>query len=1200
MKHWKETAEILGRVVQLAEAGQRAAVAAPGRKVTGTATVFVLAAAVTLGPLFAQPRSSGGPTAAPGKRRPDRVTLLATNPAVFLENVGQFDSRVRFRAHGVHGSVDFAPDAIWLQFLASPVAAADDRSEATADDEPLSRLSVRLGFLGANPRPRMEGFSRLETRVSFLLGSDPSRWHPNVPAWSGVRYADLYPGVDLEVHGRDGGWAWRLLVRRPESLAAVRLSVDGADRLALESGQLRIGTSLGEFSLPLLEIAGQELAFPLVAGPTRIEGKVVEAPFSGSLLTSTFAAASGLRPIHFSVLLGGDLGERANGVSIDHASKAVYVTGRTESLTWVEESPGAIIPGFHGGANDVFVTKRNPDGSIAYVTYLGGSGDDQGFDIAVDSATGEVYVTGRTNSPDDFQTPGGAFQRSGGDYDAFLIRLAASGDAIRYGTYLGGASVDYGYAVALGSSDRVYLTGVTASDGFPRKAQRLQPLLDDTFEGGHEAFLVQFDTTRTGADSLVYSTFLGGRFADQGHDLELDPLGIRLFLVGQTLSDDLPQALAVRRSAEGYSMRHSGAWDVFLIALDPSNFSLWYFTYLGGARDDCEVTGDFRECRVAAVSHREVYVSGTTASSGAPGSPEAFPTTRRAYGRQHRGGTAFGTDVFLAKIDPWANGRRSLVYSTLLGGTGDDFGFGLAVGAKEEPYVVGRTQSCDFPTSGLAFRSFFQGTDEGFLARFNASGSFLLYSTLLGGSDVDRIISVALDEPTAYVAGSTQSADFPSSGRTRTLLGSSDGFLASLDAPFGSGPTFRLDPRSESHLFWPFRASTYESPCVMDDNAQQCALRFVCWGIQLGSVCHVAEDAHAQDWRMYNFGEPEGAQVCQTAGQPFLSPVDGKVLFAGPAPLAGYGNQITIQVHDFGAPTNAAIRIAHFQDNSLAVSTGDIVSRGDVLARVGNTGPNAGPVHHAHIALYKDLEEIHRTRLKTGGTLYGTFSCDGVTPATENAAPFVLDAVRSAAVVEYLFESECDFGRGLVGNSGLIQDALRGRISRPDLASPVPRAGGMALKLDGDFAYVEIENSATLTGSDLGIEAFVWRESNDDEDPIISRGGQWALTFLTDGNGKLVFSAGLPGNRVATAEYPLPDDYLQKWNHVAVTFSPSGGIQLYWNGEKAGDPVRAPGLAWRTDEPILIGSAGPNRSLFHGGIDSVRIWGLRLPICQDC
>jgi uncharacterized repeat protein (TIGR01451 family) len=386
------------------------------------------------------------------------------------------------------------------------------------------------------------------------------------------------------------------------------------------------------------------------------------------------------------------------------------------------------------------------DPSLAYSTYLGASSFDQARSIAVD-ASGSAYATGLTDSTD-FPTTVGAFQtsRAGGD-DVFVTKLDPSGATLAYSTYLGGSSLDQPTSIAVDASGSAYVTGVTNSSNFPTTLSAY-----DTSLAGDDAFVAKLDAS---GSTLAYSTYLGGSASDDGGAIAVDAAG-NAYVGGLTLSADFPTAVGA------YDRSLDGLIDGFVAKLDSSGSTLAYSTYLGGSSNEF-VAG------VAVDTAGSAYVSGTTPSSD-------FPTTTGAYDTS-LGGPG---DAFAAKLDPSGS---TLAYSTFLGGSDGDGAPAIAVDGSGSAYLAGTTLSTDLPTIS-AFQPDLAGDSDVFVAKLDASGSSLAYSTYLGGSLGDSGQGIAVDAAgSAYVTGVTDSSDFWTLGAFQASLGGPrDAFAAKLDA----------------------------------------------------------------------------------------------------------------------------------------------------------------------------------------------------------------------------------------------------------------------------------------------------------------------------------------------------------------------------------------------------------------------------------
>jgi hypothetical protein len=400
----------------------------------------------------------------------------------------------------------------------------------------------------------------LETHVSYFIGADPEKWRADVPVWGGVRYHELYPGVDLVVgaapapdDGRPQGspLQWRL---EGADLGAVRLRVEGADAAAVEKDALRLSTALGDFAVPLLQAAGSsDLATVQPQGPQAFE---VAAPFAS--VRPNPQSAIGNRQsdgLPYATFLGGRGWDHGQGIAVDGAGQA-YVTGATGSADF----PASLDPGYdtsyNGGSLDAFVVKLDAAGSgLLYATFLGGSSYETGNGIAVDGA-GEAYVTGWTASADFPATLGPGYDTSlSGGGDAFVVKLDAAGSGLRYATFLGGWDSDKGFGIAVDGAGQAYVTGLTRSADFPASRG---PGYDTSFNGDRDAFVVKLDTA--GA-SLRYATFLGGNGEDWGTGIAVDGAG-QVYVTGLTWSAGFPASLG-----PGYDTSLSGGGDAFVVKL---------------------------------------------------------------------------------------------------------------------------------------------------------------------------------------------------------------------------------------------------------------------------------------------------------------------------------------------------------------------------------------------------------------------------------------------------------------------------------------------------------------------------------------------------------------------------------------------------------------------------------------------------------
>jgi len=348
----------------------------------------------------------------------------------------------------------------------------------------------------------------------------------------------------------------------------------------------------------------------------------------------------------------------------------------------------------------------------------------------------------------------------------FLIGLYSDplpAQDLEYSTYLGGSGWDRGYGAAVDSFDCVYLAGVTLSENFPT-FDPSQAAYAGGGPGGGDVFVSKFSSN---GETLVYSTYLGGSNSDYGWGLAIDGLGCA-YIGGKTQSVNFP----TRDPYQASKTATGGITDAFLAKLDSSGSALIYSTYLGGSRS--EMGGGEGNCGVAVDSEDSAYLTGSTVSNDFP--------TRNAYQGARSGIKA---EVFVSKF---SSSGSSLVYSTYLGGTVRDEGWAIAVDTDLRAYVTGLTCSPDFPTRN-PYQDKFQGPEDYpdvFVSLFSSSGSSLVYSTYLGGSnglsEAGDGIAVGSDR-SAYITGYTASNDFPTLNPYQsTSGGSEDVFISRLSS----------------------------------------------------------------------------------------------------------------------------------------------------------------------------------------------------------------------------------------------------------------------------------------------------------------------------------------------------------------------------------------------------------------------------------
>jgi len=395
----------------------------------------------------------------------------------------------------------------------------------------------------------------------------------------------------------------------------------------------------------------------------------------------------------------------------------------------------------------------NPS-DLLYATFLGGTGDECGYGIAVDGS-GQAYVTGDTSSADFPAASGPGYDTSyNGGYDAFVVKLNSNGTALTYATFLGGSGYDDGRGIAVDGSGQAYATGVTASTDFPAANG---PGYDTAHNGGGgDAYVVKLSASGT---ALTYATFLGGSGADQGFGIAVDSSG-QAYVTGGTTSVDFPAA-----SGPGYDTSLSGEADAFVVKLSASGTALTYATFLGGSGTD-------RGYSIAVDGSGQAYVTGDTASADFPAaSGPGYDTTYNGY-----------ADAFAVKLN--ASGT-ALTYATFLGGSSSsEQGWSIAVDGTGQAYVTGWTASVDFPAaSGPGYdTSYNGGYYDAYVVKLATAGPTYSISGRVTGQNGNGIsevtVSAGVGGSAATDGGGYYTIMIPRAG-TYTLTPSKSGYTFS-------------------------------------------------------------------------------------------------------------------------------------------------------------------------------------------------------------------------------------------------------------------------------------------------------------------------------------------------------------------------------------------------------------------------------------
>ncbi|MFL6208692.1 MAG: carboxypeptidase regulatory-like domain-containing protein [Pyrinomonadaceae bacterium] len=475
-------------------------------------------------------------------------------PLSFEANQGQTDPQVKYLAHGPGYNLFLTPDEAVLVLQSSPSPQSNAPQEAEAQTEGLNnherrRAAVantavgaaraatvlRMQLLGANPHPTaIRGDSELPGKVNYLFGNDAAQWRTNVPTYGEVRYEQVYPGVDMVYYGNQQQLEYDFVVAPGADAGVINLNYAGAQSVRPDgAGGLTLKTAGGDLRQhkPVIYQEEKDGTRKEVAGHYVLKGdgqvgfKISKYDRRKPLI---------IDPV-LSYLSFVNAGGNGFAIAVDQSGFA-YITGAITiggSVFDLPPTPGAFQT-VSGGGQDVFVTKINQAGNgVVYSTFLGGSGDEDAYGIAIDGP-GNAYVTGYA-SPGFPTTPGAYKPTLAIGFDAFVTKLNPTGSGLVYSTYFGGLNYEECDGITVDAAGNAYVAGITESTDLPTTAGAVQT----TNGGGADAFVAEFNAT---GSNLLYATYIGGGGFDYGLSLALDSAN-NVYFAGQTGSLDLPSAL---------------------------------------------------------------------------------------------------------------------------------------------------------------------------------------------------------------------------------------------------------------------------------------------------------------------------------------------------------------------------------------------------------------------------------------------------------------------------------------------------------------------------------------------------------------------------------------------------------------------------------------------------------------------------------
>lgn len=782
----------------------------------------------------------------------DAISRLSENygrvPLSFEANEAQSGVGTQFLARGSGYTMLLSADKVTLQLVR--------RAPADSSFNAARAATVSMQLLGSTGSASGAGLEPLPGIVNYFIGNDPAKWRTRIPTYGKVSYAEVYPGIDLVFYGNQRQLEYDFVVKPGGDSSRIAWSFRSAQPRLCEDGSLELETSGG----PVRFLA--PVAYQIIDGQRR----PVAASYAmgGEAVRFALGSYDRTQPLiidpvlsYFSYLggtgndyignsvnqgVGSPSPEPTQAVGID-ALGNLYVAGSTSSTDFPVASPAVAMKTKDPNQYWAFVSKFSPDGSkLLYSTYLGGSvsGNDAAWALAVDSS-GNAYVTGQAQT-DDFPVTAGAFQTvcgprwdnltnaeapscAPGGGNAFVLKLNPTGSQLIYSSFLGGSGNTWGTGVAIDSAGQTYVTGVASANScagpnylygaqygcFPTTANAL---ISD-IGGGNPLDMAFMSVFKSDGSGLVYSTLFGdingavsikggGCSVDcsagtYGTSIALDSAG-NVYIGGRTIaanmittagafntlgSGPIPSSPQILNAPSGYG---------YVAKFGPvtsSGSTLIYSTYFGGG---AVYGGDVGG--LAADSSGNAYITGETHAADFPATSGAYQTTCDPS----QAPTFCNQTGYVAKLNPTGT---SLVWATFFGSETTDPIYFLApvvLDAANNVYVEGEATG-QLPLGGGNL-STLSGNNTVYVAKFNATGSQVLFGATIGGpgNGTEKAGGLAIDASGGIYVGGALGAggNFSTAGAFQQAFagGGTDAFVAKAMSLEPSTTTLTLSSAS--------------------------------------------------------------------------------------------------------------------------------------------------------------------------------------------------------------------------------------------------------------------------------------------------------------------------------------------------------------------------------------------------------------------
>ena len=675
---------------------------------------------------------SAGPLPGTKAADPKTAELLARVPLRFEPNRGQIRAAepVAWTARNPEAAYAFTADGALIR---------------TQDG------IVRLRMQGSNTKAEYQASEALASPTSYFTAA----YSGSIPGYQRLCRTSVYPGIDVVYYGAGNHLEYDFEVAAGADPSQIRLAFEGpleksAARVT-DAGDLQIGE--GDNALmqraPVIYQQAADGSRKPVEGGYRM---AADGTVTVALGKYDHSAKLVIDPtIYYTQYFFGSQASPAVAVTHD-AQGYVYVTGNTQATDFYVQGVFAILG--NAGGQDAWIMKINPlapDGNyVPFTTLFGGTGNEIVEGIAVDN-NGVAYIAGVTQSTD-MPTVSPYASTLPGQQNTFIAAFDTVGATQTYGTYLGGALVDYDQGIAL-LNGKVYVTGYSTSTNYPTTGGAIET----TPRGGTEVFVSELDPTKSGTSQLVASTYLPGSGDDYARAIAVDSAG-NVYIAGETGSPDF------QVTANAVQGAYDQAGDGFIVKLNLQTMQVLYGTYLGGSGYD-EIRG------VTVDAKGRIGVSGFTESVDFPITQSGFQTSLNGY-----------EAAFLAVVDPAAQAGAGPVYSTYFGGNFAEAAYGVAVDKNGLFYICGYSLSPNLPMgSDAAINATSAGGGiDGFVAQIDITKGIngLIYSSYITGPGNQLAAAVDVDSNgIVYVVGAASADIFPAGQALDPNAGVLNGFL---------------------------------------------------------------------------------------------------------------------------------------------------------------------------------------------------------------------------------------------------------------------------------------------------------------------------------------------------------------------------------------------------------------------------------------